>query len=306
MITTEIQKQIIKKVEGLLKINIIDIQIPVQGVDSEVLLVTDVKGSEFIVKFGANAINDVIALNLVKENGLDVPVPKMLGYFSFDNKTVVILEKFNFPLLVSIPKDDRANYIDSMIANLIKIHSIKSNIAGHVNNQDKTMSWREFMLFKYSGKHPWFNWEEILYRDGVDTKLVKDAIMIIVEKIKKQTFLDAPYSLLHTDFNPRNLFISTELNKITGIVDWADAVFGDPVYDFARIRMFIWHSDFNPNVLENYYKLLGLANEEKKREKLYFLSMIIEYITWFSASKNDFRILKLKAHQDFLRAYDWQ
>jgi aminoglycoside phosphotransferase (APT) family kinase protein len=306
MITTETQKQIIKKAEELLKIKIVDLQIPVQGIDSEVLLVTDTNGNEFIVKFGANAINDVIALNLIKENKLDVPVPKMLGYFPFDNKTVVILEKIFFPLLVSVSKDQRADYIGSMIANLVKIHSIKSNIAGHVNNQDKEMLWKEFMLFKYSGKHPWFDWEQILYRDGVDTKLVKDAIVTIVGKIKKHTFLDAPYSLLHTDFNPRNLFISTELNKITGIVDWADAVFGDPIYDFARVRMFIWHSDFKHNVLENYYKLLGLTNEEKKLEELYFLSTIIEYITWFSATKNEFRILKLKAHQDFLRAYKWR
>ncbi len=304
MIAAETQKQIIIKVEELFKVNIIDLQISKRGLDGEVLLAADAKGNEFAIKFGVNAINDVIAFNLIKESKLDLPVPKMLGYFSFYNKTVVIMGEINFPLLESISTEDRAKYIGSMIANLNKIHLIKSNIAGHINNQNNKMSWKEFLLFKYSGKDPQFNWDEISYRDGVDAKLIKESIRAIIKKIENQVFLDTTYSLLHTDFSQRNLFVNPKSNEIAGIVDWGDAVFGDPLYDFARVRMFIWHSNLKNDALEVYYKLLGLTNEEKNLEELYLLSQIIDYIAWFSAVKNDFIVSKLNLHQDFLRAYN--
>lgn len=306
MIGKETQKQIIKKVEELLNVSITELQIPKQGLDGEVLLATDAKGNEFAIKFGINAINDVIALNFIKEKKLDLPVPKMLGYFFFDNKTIVILEKINFPLLESISMDDRAKYIGSMITNLNKIHSIKSNIAGYIDNQDDKILWKEFLLFKYSGNDPQFNWDKISYRDGIDTKLIRESIAAIIKKIENQVFLDTTYSLLHTDFNQRNLFVNSESNEIAGIIDWGDAVFGDPLYDFARVRMFMWHSNLKNDDLEVYYKLLGLTNKEKKLEELYLLSQIIDYVAWFSVVKNDFITSKLKRHQDFLRAYNWQ
>lgn len=305
MIDTETQKKIVKKVEEFLKIKIAEVQFPKQGMDGDVFLAMNAKGNEFAVKFGVNAINVVIALDLIRKNKLDIPVPKLFGYFSLDGKTVAVLEKINFPLLESMPGDTFGRYIGSMVANLKKIHSIRSNIAGHINEQKSALSWKDFLLFRFSGRHPWFDWDKITACDGVDAAFMRRSIKAIVKKIENQKFIDGQYSLVHTDFNQRNLFVDPESGEIAGIVDWGDAIFGDPIYDFARIRMLMWHFNIKGDVLEKYYELLRLTEEEKKLEELYLLSQIIEYIGWYSATKNDFNASRLKLHQDFLRAYKW-
>jgi aminoglycoside phosphotransferase (APT) family kinase protein len=41
--------------------------------------------------------------------------------------------------------------------------------------------------------------------------------------------------LLHGDLHPRHVFALS--NKLTGIIDWGDALYGDPLFDLARLSM---------------------------------------------------------------------
>jgi Ser/Thr protein kinase RdoA (MazF antagonist) len=40
-------------------------------------------------------------------------------------------------------------------------------------------------------------------------------------------------SLLHADFHPRHVYVAR--SSISGIIDWGDAMVGDPLYDFGRL-----------------------------------------------------------------------
>src|SRR3989344_9173453 len=212
MISTSAQEKIIKQVQEILTIKVVKVQIPKQGMDGSIFIIRDEKDKEFAVKYSTNAFNDVLALELIKNNNLPIPVPKMYGYFPFKKGTVVILEKINFPLLETIPRDKQHKYINSMLVNLNKIHSIKSSTAGLLNNQNKNMSWKDLLLFKYSDSHPWFKWKEIIHRDGVNSDLIQSSIKNIVKKIKETKFITTSYSFLHTDFNQRNLFVNPVTN----------------------------------------------------------------------------------------------
>lgn len=306
MITDETQKRIIEKVEGLLKVNISDIEIPKQGMDSEVFFAVDNNGNEYAIKyFSRGSGNDVPAYDLLKENKIDVPVPKVFGVFAFENKQVLILEKIKFPLLESIPVSEMHRYIPSMIENLQKIHQVKSEIAGLINESGKSRGWKEIMLAKFTGEDPNFDWNNIVNRDGLDSELVLRSVENIISRIGKTEFIEKPYSLLHTDFNQRNLFVDPNSNEITGIIDWGEAMFGDPIYDFARIRMLIWHFDLARSVLENYNKILSFTPEQKQLEELYWPSRIIEYLAYYSEELNKFNAERIKLHQDFLREHKW-
>jgi len=300
-------EKIILKVEEYLKTKIIDIKTPPQGMDSQVFFITDANDKEYAIKYyGRGQSGDVLALKLLKENKIDILVPKVFGVFTFENKQVAILEKINFPLLDSIPADQMHRYIPSMIKSLKKIHRIKSDKPGFLIEMDKNRSWKDIMLSKFTGADPNLDWNIIASRKGLDANLILRAVRNIIEIFEKTDFIDKSYSLLHTDFNQRNLFVDPNSDEIAAIIDWGEAMFGDPIYDFARIRMYIWHFNLQNNALENYYKLLSFTPEQKQLEELYWLSRIIEYLAYYSEELNEFNLSRIKLHQDFLREYKWK
>jgi len=302
----DFQEKIISKVEEYLKIKIVDVKIPPQGMDSQVFFVTDTNNREYAIKCYARGLSgDLLAFKLLEENKIDIPVPKVFGVFMFENKQVAILEKINFPLLDSIPVDQMSRYIPSMVNDLKKIHEVKSNKAGFLTEIDKGLSWKEVMLSKFTGANPDMDWKEIATREGLDSKLLLDSARNIIKKIERTDFIDEDYSLLHTDFNQRNLFVNPDSDEITAIIDWGEAMFGDPIYDFARVRMYIWHFNLPDATLKRYYELLSFAPEQKQLEKLYWLSRVIEYLAYYSEEMNEFNLGRIKMHQDFLRAYEW-
>ena len=286
-------------------IRVINVQVPKQGADNEVFFIADERGNEYVIKVGNSAMNDVSALNLIQEIQLGIPVPKFYGHFTFEDKTVLILEKINFPLLESTSVDTQHLYINSMVENLNKIHSIKSEKAGLPAENGRTMSWQELLLFRYSGKHLWLDWNSIIHREGVETRLIQTSIERITSEIEHQELIQSSYSFLHTDFNQRNLFVDPVTKKLAGIIDWTESMFGDPLYDFARVRMYIWHFNLKHHALETLYKLIEITEEEKKLMELYFVNLIIEYIAWYSEAKSDSNNARLRLHQQFLRDYKW-
>lgn len=305
MTNKEFQNKLISKAEELLKTKIVDVQIPPQGMGSDVFFVKDINKKEYAVKYSEGSTSDVQALELLKEHNIAVPVPKLVGTFVFRKKPVVILKRIDFPLLESIPVDHMYKYIPSMIKNLKKIHEIKSDKAGFMTSTKKEISWKQIMLSKFSGEDPSLNWKEIVRREGLDAKLILAALKKIIKWIEKTRFLDKSYSLLHTDFNQRNLFVNPKTNKIASIIDWGEAMFGDPIYDFARVRMYIWHFKLGNKVLENYYKLLSYTPYQKQLEDLYWLSRVIEYLAYYSEELNKFNVGRIKLHHDFLEEYKW-
>lgn len=296
---------IIKNVEELLNITVIQTSTPPQGMDGEVFLLKDSHGKEYAVKLSDNT-NDVLAYQLLEKHQIAIPVPKLFGHFSFNNKTVLILEKINFPLLENIPISEQSLFIPSMLENLKKIHTITSDKAGLISEENKIRSWKELLLLRYSGTHPSFNWTNIVQRENVDRELIEQSVEKITVKITQQECLTTNYSLLHTDFNQRNLFMNPEKHEITSIIDWGESMFGDPLYDFARVRMYIWHFKLGKKTLQNYYTIVKLTPEEKQLEELYFVDQILHYIAWYSDIHDEFNKGRLQLHQEFLRAYTWK
>lgn len=192
-----------------------------------------------------------------------------------------------------------------MVNNQKKLHQIKSNIAGHLGNTDNK-TWKEFVMKFFDSENSDLDWNKIATRKCLDKELVLSSVKNIIKKIEQTKFIDHDYSLLHTDFNQRNLFVNPETNEIAGIIDWSEAMFGDPLYDFARIRMYIWHFNLGEKVLEDYYKLMNYTSEQKELEELYWLTRVIEYLAWYSEDLNEFNVGRIKLHLEFLREYKWK
>lgn len=83
-------------------------------------------------------------------------------------------------------------------------------------------------------------------------------------------------------------------------------MYGDPIYDFARVRMYIWHFNLKPQTLNSYYTALNLTPAERNYEEIYMLVRIIEYLAYYSEELNEFNTGRIKLHQEFLKNYNWE
>lgn len=64
--------------------------------------------------------------------------------------------------------------------------------------------------------------------------------------------------LIHGDFSPRHVFADS--GRLTGIIDWGDAMVGDPLYDLGRIVHSVL-GRLNPGTLADGFALLALFLE---------------------------------------------
>lgn len=296
-------RDFIKTIEEKLDIKIETVKTPPQGMDSEVFFVSDNKGIEYVVKASNGAIADAQAYRLISDNKVKIPVPKLLGEFNFQGSNVVVLEKITYPLLESVSVSEMCKYIPSMIKNLKLIHQIKSSRSGYLIDENEKRNWKEFLLSKFDNTDEYLKWEIISQREGLDRDLVLKSVKVLLEELSNTEMVNDNYSFLHTDFNQRNLFVNPKNNEIAGIIDWGESMFGDPIYDFSRIRMYIWHFNLDEEVIQNYYKEMKYTEEEKRLDTLYWLSRVIEYLAYYSEELTEFNVGRIKLHEDFLREY---
>lgn len=295
------RKKLIKTVEEFLGIKIVEVQTPPQGMDSTVLFIVDNREKEYVVKLSEGALVDAKAYEIIEKNNVKIPIPQLFGVFDFEGKPTIIMEKIHFPLLESIPVKQMNDYIPSMIKNLKLIHNVKSQKSGFLNDLDNKKSWKEYLLSRFDRTDPGLNWEEISKRDGLDRDIVLSAIEKITEEISDIEMINSNYSLIHTDFNQRNLFVDINTKQIAGIIDWGEAMFGDPIFDFSRVRMYIWHFNLGEEVVKDYYNLMNYTENERNLDNLYWLARVVEYLAYYSEELNDFNLGRIQMHQEFLR-----
>lgn len=136
--------------------------------------------------------------------------------------------------------------------------------------------------------------------------MIESSIAKLVDAIQNLHFGESKYSLLHTDFNQRNLFVDADSDQVSAIIDWGEEIYGDPAYDFARIRMLIWPFDLGSSALKMYYDVLGYDNKQIKIDTLYWVFRVIEYLEFYSEEENEFNLRRIKLHEEFLREFDWK
>jgi thiamine kinase-like enzyme len=305
MTTSDFQKRLIAYIENNFNSNIKleNIDVPPQGMSSSVFFIKLANGTECAVKYGNDAMKDIPALDLIAKKQINLPVPVPVASFVFSDVPVIILKRIQFPLFESVSVEEMQKYVPSIVKNLHELHKIKSDKPGRLGEEYKEETWKGMLLSIFNGND--FDWTEVAERESLDKELILGSVNNITKKIENTVFDLKDYSLLHTDFNQRNLFVDPLSYEISGIIDWEDAMFGDPLYDFARVRMYMWHFNFNEKSINDYYDLMNFSATQRDLEDLYWLSRVIQYLGWYSEELTEFNLSRIKLHQDYLRNYIW-
>jgi len=301
----DFQKRLITYIETNFNSNtrLENVDVPPQGMSSSVFFISLANGIECAVKYGNDAMKDLPAIDLIIEKQIHIPAPTPIASFVFENVPVIILKRIHFPLFESIPVEEMPKYIPSIVRNLNELHTIKSKEPGRLVDDQKGETWKGMLLSIFNGDD--FDWAEVAGRESLNKELILNSVENIKKKIENTVFDLKEYSLLHTDFNQRNLFVDPAHYEVSGIIDWEDAMFGDPLYDFARVRMYLWHFNFSEKSINDYYNLVNFSTEQKNLEDLYWLSRVIQYLGWYSEELTEFNVSRIKLHQEYLSKYIW-
>jgi Ser/Thr protein kinase RdoA (MazF antagonist) len=163
-----------------------------------------------------------------------VPVPNGvfvkygdLGHQVWDRAKGVSLDKLD--------QEQRSMAYRKLGALLAKVHAIPGDGAGLVDGTEPIKGghekWSEYLISNVL--------ENISYL--VDNSLVVkeggDAILSAIRSFcKQESTVNRPLFLLHGDLNDRNVFFHN--GEISAIIDWEDALVGDPVFDLVSWAAF--------------------------------------------------------------------
>ncbi|MBU6214559.1 phosphotransferase [Patescibacteria group bacterium] len=274
-----------------------NVSFPPQGMSSHVFFLTS-GDTAYAVKYGPDATKDVPTLTLIHECGTRVPVPEVVTEFVFESVPVLVMTCIQFPLLDTVAVTELPLYIPSMVSVMRKLHTITNPVPRVLSAAKDLPSWQEYLLAQFDGRT--IDWTEVLDRPTLDRALVAEALARHHATLSTFELKLPEYALLHTDFNQRNLFVNSTTRSISGVIDWEDAVFGDPIYDFSRIRMLLWHFDLPDSVVRTYDELMRYTDAEHRRERLYWTGRVIQYLAWYSEEDTPFNTARIALHQKYL------
>jgi aminoglycoside phosphotransferase (APT) family kinase protein len=250
------------------------------GADHLVIFATLDAGEQVVLKAGLDA--DVDAAVLERLAGTSVAVPRLLAHTRLTTEPetywLAVMTLVEGTLLADIP--DAHRHLPQVFAELRKVHVVTSSAGAGLFrevNAGASTSWQAYLLDILTGQNPEFRWAEIARSPWVDASVLERARALAIDRVR--ALPDPPrLSLLHGDLNPYNIFVGE--GRITGIIDWSYARFGDELFDYARLRMnpFIRSS---PEATTAYHALLSRSPAEQAREETYYLVNLIEYVNWY-------------------------
>ncbi|WP_281884489.1 phosphotransferase family protein [Paenibacillus sp. YYML68] len=97
------------------------------------------------------------------------------------------------------------------------------------HNDFSEFSWKQYIYSQYDKWKGRIKFTEIDLQLGLD-QMVNDVGIAIegIDSVERIT-------ILHCDFIFRNLLVSTETNNLLAIIDFENALIGDPLYDLAKL-----------------------------------------------------------------------
>ena len=169
-------------------------------------------------------------------------IPKVLEKGKINDKFYCITEKIAGKEISSLDTDSLKKVLPSIMENhlkIIQINTDKFSNFGYINlltYKGNSLSWHDFItkidvwlktiLIPTNVKYQ--DWDKLFDKKDFDKPFFDKCYQ---ELIKLAKFLPEKKFIVHGDFGNSNMLC--ENNKVTGIIDWAEFMVGDFLYDLA-------------------------------------------------------------------------
>lgn len=213
---------------------------------------TTIKGENFVFRIGYHIQDfrkDQWAYHHL--NSTNISIPQVLEYGNYlDGLYYCISEQVNgepsdqiMNKLDNSPQTDLAKIIICQLENIHRIDTSNNEGWGFTNDQGKGMfeTWQDFLLSFYNSKTT-ISWKHLAETSWLNGQIFEH----LIENMKNYfSYLPTHKHILHGDFGFDNLLLTPD-NKVAAVLDWAEMMLGDPIYDLIHMNE-PWVKDTDPD-----------------------------------------------------------
>lgn len=281
---------VLDQASALMKKPLSDGQLAGAGADHLIVFAVTPSDSPVLIKVGEDAATDAYVLERLADEIIPVPEVIATGDISYKGQSYPTTIMTRSPGTELANAADMGRWLEPLLDLMHVAHRVTSAVgAGPVTailRRRPLRTWRAYLGDVLMGEEDGFDWTTIAESPWVDEKILKAAIVRLLEELDH---LPEPeqHQLLHGDMNPYNVLVTDQ--GIGGLIDWSYARFGDPLFDFARLRMnpFIRRSD---DLTAAYFAHLDLDTKQRWIEDFYFRFQLLEYLNWSTQSEDVARV----------------
>ena len=169
--------------------------------------------------------------------------------------------------------------VPKVVAALLEVHQLKAPGTGYGNwgssGNGKFKSWNEFLNASLGTDED--KLKNVLFYD----KDLRDKLKFRIKELIK--YCPEERVVIHDDFGFNNTL--SDGKNITGIIDWEESIYGDPVRDLARLEL--WGSEYGfAAEYKKQSKRLGIKLQNFERRLECYKLMIALGSLWFYAYSN--------------------
>jgi hygromycin-B 4-O-kinase len=181
----------------------------------------------------------------------EVPIPKVISIGALNQLYYSITEKVLGQPVSSFKEKDMTGILDKvakLFTNIADIKIDKTEGFGWISPYDSAAcnTWIEYLTSFFSRESEFYgDWTKLYEESFLERDLFEDIYSAMIKLAEYAP--EEPY-LVHGDFHLGNML--SDGNRITGIVDWEMAMYGDFILDLATIHFWSPHLQLPQRVLK--------------------------------------------------------
>jgi hygromycin-B 4-O-kinase len=182
----------------------------------------------------------------------ELPIPRVLASGASGEDVWAISDRVPGRTLDQLTADERRALLPATLATLDAIGRAELGATHGYGPWDAEgnapfASWREFLAAASDNDSAGFyeNWHALFHESFLE-RAVYEAIYR--HMLRLADYCPEQRALVHNDYQFENVLAEPRGTRITGVIDWANALYGDPLYDVARLAVWSahpgwWHDD---------------------------------------------------------------
>src|SRR5579884_537346 len=171
-----------------------------------------------------------------------IPIPEVLQTGRWQDMHFAISRRVPGQMVMQLPIQEVVQLVPTVIATLYAIHQVdvsQTKNYGVFNEQGvgNYTDWRTFLLQVKEEEEDWDyfgKWHALFETTFLERELFDNLFQRMMSLLD---FCPAERYLVHGNYSLRNIL--AHKGKITGVIDWLDARYGDFVYDIAGLDYWI-------------------------------------------------------------------
>lgn len=223
---------------------------------------------------------------------LDI-APRLVEFYIIRNIGVLMEKKLEGQAVDDVWKNiniaDKDKIVADIAGNIYKINQHTKDYFWSAQFDEKFKTYKDLLFHKFK------LYQKRIFENKLSHKLFLEITDNITEEKVNKIFSQLQPTLAHGDLIMHNLL--TDLRRLTGILDWEYAQYGDPFYDLARViyyqecaKAYIdddrdehFEYDFTTRLIEKLSQNIKLDFEKYKIIRSFFF---IDTIIWALNSKD--------------------